>query len=750
MSLRRLALRLPGASSRVGTLGSALFQPALVAAVLGSIAWAPTARASDFDVPTGTVRFAPDALRSYGFESSAELSSKSFSLVRWKGGSFSSTAELSPIDAAVTAGMFVSGDSLEGNGALRLTTVTGGIAFSDTEFFTSVKNQRIEATVWGRGEGVAPGVTVVYGKPDGSFGLDYALVPSVRTGRQTSDGWVEYTTGPIDGSVWGVPIRALLLAPGASAPKGTGFVIDAFEIRKAPGSVQPAVACTMDDVDTTCGAQGDCVYGHCVSSTVTWGPLPPPAHRMEFAERWIHIAGRLVGDRKSSAFGRGELTTRARDLARYALSSRQFYGGINRLINELRDNHTSFGGPTSQVTLFSPMVPFGWSAGLHACFGAMEKDLMGGGQAFGVFSAGSSPATGVPLKVGDVLLQIDGQDAIAWAQKHLPSLGRTATNDPAGSFSGYADDLSYAITQRASTIKVARCTSSTKCTGDDKKELTIDVAGKMYGAITTTGDWAAPDYFGCSPRFTPSVSKLDEATRGEDTVTAETKDGVVHVQFDGFSGQTVWKDKFSTIFGAKPGKVIMDARQGNGGTGDNVQSLLDLLRGPSEPIGFMTVMNGGWEDPSPANLFTRFEPCMDGGAGSVWVCFGAWGFFASTTDPVGAGSKIAWLNAIDVSANDYMPKLLKGRSKFRIFAPHPTSGAFGAITSFSSIMPGLSGSSLQFQDSRFGKTFGELPSLEWESGKGVAPDQVVAQKQSDALDGKDTMLTAARAWLASE
>ncbi|MBK7396577.1 MAG: hypothetical protein IPJ34_09835 [Myxococcales bacterium] len=736
-------------ASRGGTPGARPLRLALGLGLLGStLSFSPFLHASEFDVPTGTVRFAPDALRSFGFESLSELTTGSISLVRWKGGTFSSTAELTKADATTLGAMTVTGDAIEGNGALRLTTVTGGIAFADAAFFSSVANQRIEATLWGRGEGVAPGITAVYGKPDGGFGLDYALVPSVRTGRQTSDGWVEYTTGPIDGSIWGVPLRALLIAPSASAPKGTGFLVDALEIRKAPGTVQAANVCSMDDVDTTCGPQGDCLYGHCVSSTVTWGPLPPTAHRLEFADRWTHIAGRLVGDRKSSAFGRTEFATRARDLARYALSSRQFYGGINRLVNELRDNHTSFGGPTSQVTLFSPMVPFGWSAGLHACFGTMEKDLMGGGQVFGVFSAGASPATGVPLKVGDVLVSIDGQDAKTWAEKHMPTLGRTATNDPLGAFSGYADDLAYAITQRANTIKVARCTSSTKCTGDDKKELTIEVASKMYGAITTTGDWPAPDYFGCSPRFTPSVSKLDEGTRGEDTVTAETKDGVVHVQFDGFSGPTVWKDKFTTIFDAKPGKVIMDARQGNGGTGDNVQTMLDLLRGSAEPIGFMTVMNGSWHEPSPTDLFTRYEPCMDGGSGGVWTCFGAWGFFANVAAPAGAGSRIAWLNSIDVSANDYMPKLLQGRTKFRIFAPHPTSGAFGAITSFSSIMPGLSGSSLQFQDSRFGAKFEDLPGLPWESGKGVAPDQVVAQKQSDALDGKDTMLTAARAWLA--
>src|SRR5690349_22600245 len=49
-------------------------------------------------------------------------------------------------------------------------------------------------------------------------------------------------------------------------------------------------------------------------------------------------------------------------------------------------------------------------------------------------------------------------------------------------------------------------------------------------------------------------------------------------------------------------------------------------------------------------------------------------------------------------SNDFMPRLLKGRSAFKIFGPHPTSGAFGSINEMPSLWTGWSGGSLQVQD----------------------------------------------------
>ena len=91
-----------------------------------------------------------------------------------------------------------------------------------------------------------------------------------------------------------------------------------------------------------------------------------------------------------------------------------------------------------------------------------------------------------------------------------------------------------------------------------------------------------------------------------------------------------------------------------------------------------------------------------------------------------------------------------GQTPLRIFAPHPTSGAFGAIMSLPPLWTGYSGGSLQYQDTRFATSVSELGKARWESGHGVEPDAVVVEKLSDALNGIDTLLTVATAWLSEQ
>jgi len=712
-------------------------------------------RASEFDAQAGVVRFSSAAVKTYGFESTSELTAAKLKLVKVNNSTGAVTLTDVTDVAQVQASLTDAKDAVEGARGFRVGAVTGqGLAIMDAAYFATLAGSRVEVSMWARADGAMPAVTVQYGKEwalDGGF--DFASVTSMRTGRETSDGWVEYTTGPIDGSVLGAPIRAIVFAAPSSrgtSTAGVSYVIDAVEIKSVPGSLTAPTACIQDDVETACGPTGDCMYGHCVPSSITWGALPTPEHREQFASRWSHMASRLIGDRASSEFGRATFTPTARELGMYAVSSRQFFGGINRLVNRLRDNHTSFGSPPAGFNMFNPMVQYGWSGALHACFGVVEKDLLGGGLGFGVFHAGDKPLTGVVLKPGDVLTKIDGKDPKAWADAVLPGIMRTSPNDSKADWAHYAELLSAAVSVRAKEITITRCASATACDGDNKKELVIDIAGKLYPHIVEKGGFGSDlEYFGCSPRFRDSVPDFDEAssTGYEDLVTPRTVDGIVNVQFDGFSGQNGWKDKFTSVFSEKPAMVLMDTRQGNGGTGDNVEHLLGLMRGKEEPIGFITVVNGTYDDPSPASLFTTYRSCVVGGATGYFSCFGAWGFFSEFDAPSGSTSKIAWVNTLDVSANDYMPRLLKGRSNLKIFAPHPTAGAFGAVTSFSSFMPGYSGGSIQYQDSRFASTYDDFASARWESGHGVEPDIVVTQKVSDAIAGKDTILETARAWL---
>jgi hypothetical protein len=551
----------------------------------------------------------------------------------------------------------------------------------------------------------------------------------------------------------------VLVLPSFYADPKDSFLLDALEITKLDGAPVTPNACTQDNVDQVCGAEGDCMFGHCISSTVTWGVLPAASHRNEVAERWIQFGTRFIGDRNAAQNGAKILAPGARELAKSAMSSRQFYGGLNRLVNLLRDNHTSFGSPANYSS-FAPQVQGGTSSALGACFGVVEKDIMGGGIAFGVYRASTTPLTGVALKRGDIVTAIDGKDPKQWVDENWPKFATTLPNDPASDWGSSANDLARLVTTRASSITLARCAAANKCEGADRETITIDVSKVVYDAITNPAPQSGGGSrsFACSQRFSESVEGQSGGGWGEDKVKTNVGSaGETRVSFDGFVGQGGWEDSMSSVFDAKPERVLMDARMGHGGYYTTVEHLFHLLRGTDEPMGVVSIGRGTYDMTDPPWLFQRYGSCTEesgmslNGGSDMWSCFAgnANGFFAKQADPPGKATKIAWLNTHDVSANDFMPRLLQGRTGFKIFAPHPTSGAFGAVVELPALVAGWSGGSLQIQDARFAKDLTTAETVRWESGHGVPPDVVVVQKLSDALNGKDTILEAASAWLAS-
>lgn len=720
------------------------------AVALGCIAFHREAQASSFDARTGAVVLGQGTLRSVSFDDTAVLTKMDARIASWNAKSFLALDFTAATPEAIAA--FVAKgpeNSVEGGSAMRLGKDGKGLVFFDKETFDKVKGSRFEVSFWGRAEGVAPPFFVAYGRTDDDVytkdRYPFAQVRALRTGRQTSDGWAEYSTGALDGDVFGVGVRAIGFVP-RNVGAGDTFSIDALEIRKVDDKVTRPNVCTQDDVETTCGAEGDCMYGHCVPSTVTWGPFPQRALRAELAERWIHIMTRIHGDRNAVAIAKAKLVPEARRAADAAQSSRQFVGLLARLVNESRDNHTSFGSP-SNFTYFNPQLNYASSSGL-GCFGVVDKDLLGGGMAYGVFHvAGESR-----LKPGDVLASIDGQDPKKWVDKHYPSFSRTLPNDPRSDWGETASSMAEMLVSRARTFTVTRCTSATSCTGVDKTDVVVDVADLVYQAILD-GKTGGSGQLECTPRFHDSVANPKSRTSsGEDNVNAETQpSGEVSVQFDGFSGQAGWEAQMNDVFKSGPAKVLMDARQGHGGYYSAIDALFKIMRGASEPWGVISVGRGGYDEMDPLSLFSSGRSCTTGSGQNDLVCVASNvdGFFSvsGTVDPPGMQSKIAWLNTVDVSANDYMPKLLQGRSRFRIFAPHPTAGAFGSIIQVPSILPGFQGGSIQIQDSRFGKDYGGAQTARWESGHGVEPDEIVMQKQSDIFRGEDTLLNTARAWL---
>ncbi len=665
--------------------------------------------------------------------------------------------ESTPIaNGAEIAPLLTSGaeDAVEGAHAIRLGKDAIGLGIVDPALFAQVKDGRFEVTVWGRADGTPPQISVVY-DPSAMVSTlaPFASVRAVRTGRETDDGWAEFSTGPIDGSVWGVPVRAVAILPSFQAEADQSFLVDALELTKVDGKPMAPLACTAQTVEAVCGAEGDCMYGHCVPSTFTWGALPSASQRHEIAERWVLYGSRMIGDRNAAQHGEKILTPNARILAKDAVSSRQFFGGLNRLVNLLRDNHTSFGSPASYGP-FQPQVDHGTSSVLGACFGVVKKDLLDGNYGYAVFRSIDNPITGVALKRGDVLFAIDGMDPKGWVDEVFPQVATTLPNDPASDWGNSANSLSRLIATRASNVTFVRCASGSSCSGADRQTFTVDVASAAFKAITAppSDTSTQPRSFGCSQRFTDSVKASAQSFGGEDRVDTATGDvGETRAQFDGFVGDKKWQGSMSAIFGGSPARVMMDARMGHGGYYTTVEYLFNLLRGGSEPMGVLSMGRGTYDLVDPPWLLPRLGKCTSQTA-DFWGCFqgNANGFFAKAGTPPGASTRIAWLNTYDVSANDFMPRLLKGRSNIKIFAPHPTAGAFGAISGLPPLWTGMSGGSMQVQDARFAPNLGTAATVRWESSHGVEPDVIVAEKLSDALNGIDTIIVAASAWLAEQ
>jgi hypothetical protein len=231
------------------------------------------------------------------------------------------------------------------------------------------------------------------------------------------------------------------------------------------------------------------------------------------------------------------------------------------------------------------------------------------------------------------------------------------------------------------------------------------------------------------------------------------------VEFDGFlstpdftnpaDAYHAWEAPMEQALTSGQG-ILFDARLGHGGFLNLGDYLTNQIRGTASPYYAFAVPRGTWDDADPTWLFDpSLAACVNGSWWDPDLCGWTSGGLDAPTlgTPPAAGVKIAWVDGIDVSMNDIVPRELVGASNVRIFGPHPTTGAYGEVSLVPSMVAGWSPGSTQVLDTRFGSSFATAVAAPWASGTGVAPDQVVLQKVSDILAGTDTVLAAARAWL---
>src|SRR5262249_28050795 len=136
-------------------------------------------------------------------------------------------------------------DALEGKRVLHWQAADGlGLILLDPQL-AQLAQKRIIVSFWGRAEGMEPYLAVTYGNTadiaqngEGAW----RRIPPIRTGRETDDGWVEYSTGAIDGSILDRPIHDLILSARVPTAADTGLLLN-------DPALHPSDAISVDAVE---------------------------------------------------------------------------------------------------------------------------------------------------------------------------------------------------------------------------------------------------------------------------------------------------------------------------------------------------------------------------------------------------------------------------------------------------------------------------------------------------------------------
>jgi hypothetical protein len=642
---------------------------------------------------------------------------------------------------------------IEGDGALRLSETLSGLAVVLDGAAELLRGRRVEVRLWYRPQGSYPVAELVYLERGGVDALSdqsafFAPLGNVRllpTGRATDDGWVELSSGPVDWRLTGaIQARVLRILDaraweralarrtsleGAALVDGLE-IVDVGEARHSGETV-----CTRGTEAATCGA-GACHFGRCVDPKPILGNAPEdPALRRAYLERQIFRLQAFAGGRVPQS-NLQRFAERLRSL-NGETSLVRYWSVYRRAYDDVADGHLS--EPTDRLA-----VPRGTGACIH--LGELDV-LRGAGQTgYLVYQVASDHPVGTLLRPGDALVEIDGlpvEDWVALSDRDLRYGG-----DPRGRAFIVAPRILDAALTAGSTLRFERCLrlEEGRCAPGAEETVTLDGA-VLYAPLR---EGRRPAWWGtglgCDYRFStpPGISAI-----GRDRVGFTDADGVRTIVINGVAGFGQWRRDASAATTNLPGRVILDQRTGGGGTFQGVVALTAPFLSPNaRPVAQILP----WVPQFGPAERQQFARCLDSAGGGNTQCGNAF------EEPLQGGrqppsrvpeARVAILNGRDVSGNDYLAKALRDRATgaTRIFGAVPTFGAFGPIFSLPRILDEQRGGSVQLQDTLFLASDMD-DNTNFRTGIGVPPDEVILQRQSDALAGRDTLLRAAAAWVA--
>jgi hypothetical protein len=684
-----------------------------------------------FDAATGTVAL-DDAALAIGFEAPDDTAQN----ITFEDQAAPTLSEGVPKEWNVAGG-------IERDHALRIPTGRG-VILGTFASLASLQDARVELRFWARADGVPPSGRLLYGTKDittNELTWPNAAIEAIETGNATSDGWVEYSTGPVDAVIGKSRLAGIVFKAEASLVSTAGFIVDGVALLRAGPLPGRSLTCTLAQEDSVCGADGACLGGKCVDSALVYGALPTLEQRRDIVARQEQYTLRFAGDRYGATRGVTTFSPAARAAADTATTARTFWQPFLRAAAMTR-------APHAQATYPQLLHGASWFAATYrrsewnellACFGMVDRDLSGSGRGFAVFQA--APTS--PVHVGDLVEEIDGEDPRTWLARAVPIAPLSSDPDADDAEAGAV--LQQVVPALARTIVVTRCASATSCSGTSAQKITIDVDAQRKNASAIPSSTQPL----CSVRFKRGV----DIPNGADPEAYEAAfesvdaDGIVNVLTNGEPPGNSLATVVNQAFDRSASKMIVDKRRGDGGGGASLSVWAERVR--RDPS-FRLFSEARWSydalDP-PASLFAALSACDSDNSQEpiCWASGASWmGIAASGT---ARPAKIAWLNEVDGSASDFATAYAKGTPGVRIFAPNRTMGLFGSLYHLPSFGHGLADAYAQRVDTRIGTTWDEVTSAVWHSGRGIDPDEVIVQKHSDVLRGVDTMLDRARAWL---
>jgi hypothetical protein len=580
--------------------------------------------------------------------------------------------------------------------------------------------QAFRASVWIRG-GDAVGYLVVSHEDEGPGASEVATL--FPTGRITSDGWVELANDNLaaDG------LRSVA-AIGVFSP--TGAEVDAAEVvAQGPASVSLGRACAGVADGASCGAGQVCYWSEC-RNVNGWVP-PIPADRDDVQRYFENRLRFLFGPYLNRSLDLPAVAS-ALEGMRAATDPWAYWNGFMLAVRRLHDGHTSTSG-LADFVLQNPRP-------INVCFIEGEADLSQGvapsDPIYGdVLVSHAGALRNLGLAAGDRLVRVDGQHPLAWARTlEGPSWSHSAVSNHR-TFAEHASDLRRFIARFAHEIEVVRCDSAAQTCGAVETISIADIPPLVEGEEV--------DFVACDNRPLRHVPDAPASHSGDSAAV--------------YAGLLDVSDPVENIYGLEWESLYTN--DGSDGVGANLQAALDLVDSAAASgviLDHRTGTGGTFGGPaivwdwalSPRPL-TFFEDRQFAEAEQPSLLEGAAIWQAALADQrvlyIGSGSPttipIALLITQDVSASDWLPLGLKGAPNVRIFGPFETNGGFSTRYQLSYTL----GMSFVLAS---GDSF--LESGMTHNGTGVAPDVVVAPRQSDLLVGVDTVFQAAVDWVRQE